>query len=93
VETSAKCVSVVPADYRERLKNSVQFSSVRVQQNPAHSGRSQAGSWNGMRSQMYFEEKAIEMCSSSLRDSPVSTTAILLLQNRLGVASNSRSAH
>jgi len=57
VETSAKCVSVVPADYRERLKNSVQFSSVRVQQNPAHSGRSQAGSWNGMRSQMYFEEE------------------------------------
>ncbi len=65
VETTAKCVSVGPAQCRERIQNPVRLSSASIQRGESHSGGSRAGSGNGMRSRYSLKEGGHRGGSSS----------------------------
>ncbi len=56
METTAKCVTMGPADCRERLQNPVRFSTASIQLGFSHSGGPRAGSGNGTRSRHSLEE-------------------------------------
>ncbi len=92
METTAKCVTMGPADCRERLQNPVRFSTASIQRGYSHSGGPRAGSGNGTRSRHSLEE-------GGHRGGPSPRKGVWVLQPVLhspkegwGVASDFRSA-
>ncbi len=56
LETTAKCVSMGPADCRKGVTNSVRFSTTTFQRRDSHTGGPRAGSGYGTRSESPIKE-------------------------------------
>ncbi len=56
LETTAKCVSMGPADCRKGVTNSVRFSTTAFQRRDSHTGGPRAGSGYGTRSESPIKE-------------------------------------
>ncbi len=56
LETTAKCVSMGPADCRKGVSNSVRFSTTAFQRRDSHTGGPRAGSGYGTRSESPIKE-------------------------------------
>lgn len=92
VENSAKHISMGAADHRKGLQNSFWFSSTQVQWDPTHSGRSRAGSGDGIRGKSSVGEGGYKTCSSSWQKVWVIQPVFYHSKKGWGVVSDSRSA-
>ncbi len=73
VDTTAKCVSMGPADCRKGVSNSVRFSTTALQRRDSHTGGPRAGSGYGTRSESPIKE-------GGHRGGPSSREGIRILQ-------------
>ncbi len=64
VETSAKCISLGPADYRKRVSNAVWVSPAQVYGGFVHRGCPPAGSGNGTGNKSSVRERGHIICTS-----------------------------
>ncbi len=92
LETTAKCVSMGPADCRKGVSNSVRFSTTALQRRDSHAGGPRAGSGYGTRSESPIKEGGHRGGPSSREGIRVLQPVFHSSQEGWRVASDHRSA-
>ncbi len=92
METTAKCVSMGPADCRKGVSNSVRFSTAALQRRDSHAGGPRAGSGYGTRSENPIKEGGHRGGPSSQEGIRVLQPVFHSSQEGWQVASDNRSA-
>ncbi len=92
METSAKYVSLGPADYRKRVSNTVRVSPAQVYGGVFHQGGPPAGSGNGTRSESSVRERGHIICTSLQQGNWVLQPVFHSSKEGWGIASHFRSS-
>ncbi len=91
VGTSAKYISLGPADYRKRVSNTVRVSPSQVHGGVVHRGGPPAGSGNGTRSESSVRERGHRICTSLQQGNRVLQPVLHSSKEGCGFASHFRS--
>ncbi len=91
--TSAKYISLGPADYRKRVSITVRVSPSQVHGGVVHRGGPPAGSGNGTRSKSSVRESGHIICTSLQQGNSVLQPVFHSSKEGWGVASHFRSSH